>query len=339
MTYKSAVLADAPTAYWRLDEPSGTTAADSSGNAHTGTITGTVTLAQGGALQSDTNQAMVFDGTTGFISATAFNWPTTLTLEAWIRTRTTALVPILSNRLVGGAGSYLAVTAAGKLQYLNSSGSPTTTVGTTAIADGVPHHVAVTVAGNAVVLYVDGTQDVAATQTGNAAFNQALFLGKDLVSPATFFPDLLDDVAIYSTTLSAARILAHYNAALAKSLVGTVALIPAAAVGASDVVSRVLIGAGRSANHVRLSALADQAGTLQTSAGVSVQVSVTDANGTLVLPATTMAYTSSGQWDVDTPAAAWVRLAGPWQLQLLCYDPTLGTLYETLTRSVFDGGG
>ena len=48
--YDAAVLADSPVAFWKLDEASGTVAADSSGNGNTGTYQGAVTLGETGPL-------------------------------------------------------------------------------------------------------------------------------------------------------------------------------------------------------------------------------------------------------------------------------------------------
>src|SRR2546426_1498950 len=47
--YSAQVLADNPVSYWRLDEASGTTAADQQGS-NAGTITGGVTLNQPGVI-------------------------------------------------------------------------------------------------------------------------------------------------------------------------------------------------------------------------------------------------------------------------------------------------
>src|SRR5215831_13382087 len=51
--YAQAILADAPQAYWRLDETSGTTFADSTGHGNTSTLNAGVTLGTPGALVSD----------------------------------------------------------------------------------------------------------------------------------------------------------------------------------------------------------------------------------------------------------------------------------------------
>jgi hypothetical protein len=46
--YRAAVMADTPSGYWRLDETSGTAAADASGNGNAGTYAGGVTLNEPG---------------------------------------------------------------------------------------------------------------------------------------------------------------------------------------------------------------------------------------------------------------------------------------------------
>src|SRR5262245_37708935 len=57
-TYTSVVLADLPTAFWRLNETSGTTAVDSAGG-NNGTISGSVGLGSGSPIVGD-GTAMVF---------------------------------------------------------------------------------------------------------------------------------------------------------------------------------------------------------------------------------------------------------------------------------------
>jgi hypothetical protein len=52
-TYAQEVLADTPVGWWRLDETSGTTAADSSGNGRDGTYVNTPTLGASGLLAAD----------------------------------------------------------------------------------------------------------------------------------------------------------------------------------------------------------------------------------------------------------------------------------------------
>jgi hypothetical protein len=54
------VLGLSPIAYWRLGEASGTSAADASGNGHTGTYVGSPTLGVAGLLTGDADTAVTF---------------------------------------------------------------------------------------------------------------------------------------------------------------------------------------------------------------------------------------------------------------------------------------
>ena len=84
-TYASNVLADSPASYWRLGERSGTVAADSAGS-NPGTIKSGVTLGQPGAITADTDTAMGFNGSTGYVSvpnSSSLNFSGDFSLEAW----------------------------------------------------------------------------------------------------------------------------------------------------------------------------------------------------------------------------------------------------------------
>src|SRR6185369_17673000 len=62
LSYAVEVLMDAPAAYWRLDEPSGTTAVDVIGAAN-GTYVGSPALSAPGAVALD--DAVTFSGASG----------------------------------------------------------------------------------------------------------------------------------------------------------------------------------------------------------------------------------------------------------------------------------
>ncbi len=76
--YATQVLADDPILYWRLDEPSGTTAADASGEGNHGTYLGGVTLGTAGAIDEDPSASAHFDGSNDRVTLAAPN-PATLT--------------------------------------------------------------------------------------------------------------------------------------------------------------------------------------------------------------------------------------------------------------------
>jgi hypothetical protein len=90
-TYAQTVLAKGPVAYWRLGELSASTAADASGNGHVGTYIGGPTLGEPGAILTDPDGAIGFDGHGEYVEihdSVQFSQPASgngLTVEAWIR--------------------------------------------------------------------------------------------------------------------------------------------------------------------------------------------------------------------------------------------------------------
>ena len=85
--YRSVVLADGPSAYWRLGETSGTVAANAIG-APNGEYRGGVALGQPGALSTDSNAAAGFDGVNDTVripDAAALDPTGALSIEAWIK--------------------------------------------------------------------------------------------------------------------------------------------------------------------------------------------------------------------------------------------------------------
>src|SRR3989440_1402067 len=83
-TYNATVLADHPVAYWRMDETTGSTMADASGNANHGRYVGIYTLGQPGALAGG---AVAFDGQSGAASVmnTASLQVNTVPIEVWLQ--------------------------------------------------------------------------------------------------------------------------------------------------------------------------------------------------------------------------------------------------------------
>ncbi|HVY95407.1 MAG TPA: LamG domain-containing protein, partial [Solirubrobacterales bacterium] len=81
------------------------------------------------------------------------------------------------------------------------------------IATGQAYHVVGTYDGTTQRLYVNGTQ-VAQTALSGAIStnNNPLYLGS-WDGTAEYFAGTIDDVAVYGSTLSAARVSAHYSAA------------------------------------------------------------------------------------------------------------------------------
>lgn len=244
--YTTAVAADTPLAWYRLGEPSGTSAADNSGNSHTGTYVNTPTLGATGLLLPDvdadtavtfasaSSQRVLLD-TLGSLGSSA----ATLTAEFWIKTTTTSTLQAAFGTVKTGTSMICAC-------YLNTDNTETASVGktcfalrdnagvlqrahiTTNIYDGVPHHVVWVVASATdFTIYVDGasvSKSISANTLGTMAnFDFAMTIGaRNLRGTLDRFADAtLDEVAFYTTRLSAARVLAHYRAGRGRAGTGT----------------------------------------------------------------------------------------------------------------------
>ena len=108
-SYSALVLADAPAAYWQMDETTGTTMADATGNGNDGHYDGIVLLGQPGPLAADGSTGVGFDGATGGASVPSStslqtNW---VTIELWINQRAHSDYGfyVVKNAVGGGAAS------------------------------------------------------------------------------------------------------------------------------------------------------------------------------------------------------------------------------------------
>lgn len=218
LAYSSEVLADAPAGYWRLGEPSGTLAADSSGHALDGTYVGSPTLAQPGGVVGDT--AATFSGAASQrvdVSHSALLALTgDLTLEAWVKPVDAGgfyFIVAKDNGFLPGPYEFRLQSGTG-IPVLLVTTDNAVLAGTTAPATGVWSHVAVTItAAGAWTHYLNGSLNGSGS-TAQARYADA-GLGLKIGSRDDLFNGFnggLDEVAVYPTVLSAARIQAHYDA-------------------------------------------------------------------------------------------------------------------------------
>lgn len=220
-TYKAAVLADSPLCYLRLGDASGTTAADASGNSHTGTYTASPALGATSLLASDPDTAVTFNGSSQFVSiSNTSHWAdqTTYTVECWFKTTTTT-VSMLCAQYDGTNATdvwQLAILANGGLQFttfLSGAGTNYNT-STTGYNDGARHHVVVTMDGTTVKILVDNVQRFSGSVASHTASNGVgLYLAERNFATPARFAGTLDEFAFYSGALSSARVAAHFAAA------------------------------------------------------------------------------------------------------------------------------
>lgn len=230
MSFDSEVLADSPVAYLKLGEASGTTAADSSGNSHTGTYHN-CTVNQTGLITGESEKSVLFDGTTSYIdmgNPAALQIVGQYAIEAIIKTT----FPTSGGNVqlwIAGKG-YDGTNENLFRFFLNPDG------GTKEIHAGVyrgsdnieydakqaitwavdeTHIVAAQFTGSAWEIYVDGfLLKSSTTSVGQLASGSNFVIGaEDVGSIANFFKGHIEKVSIYNTSLASGRWLAHAVAA------------------------------------------------------------------------------------------------------------------------------
>jgi hypothetical protein len=222
-TAADEIVADKPVSYLRLDERHGTTAADSTGR-YAGTIVGDVTLGLPGALASDTNTAMAFGGATGYVGVVdspSLNPAGDLTVEAWAKPATLDGATHAIVHKGAGASSdtwqyRLTLHTTNQWRGCLYSGA----TGDCVVAPGIASttewtHLVLTYSGSTLTLYVNGmsvgTTTVSASLTRTSGM---LAIGRAGSYAAHYFNGGIDEVAIYDRALPAARVQAHYGAAI-----------------------------------------------------------------------------------------------------------------------------
>jgi hypothetical protein len=223
LCYRDAVLADNPVSYWRLEETSGTTAADSKGS-NLGTYTNGPGLGQSGAVPDTiNNRAVHFDGVNDYVSVPAsasLNVASQITIEAWIyKDDTNAVRPIVEYGNSGGYGVHMWNWDDGTKLFVNfvdTGGGGGTLMTGPILHANIWYHVAASYDGNVGRLYVNGTQ-VAQATLGSFTLqtNLPVYIGRRPVTGDPLynavFAGKIDEVAVYSTALTAAKIRTHYN--------------------------------------------------------------------------------------------------------------------------------
>jgi fibronectin type 3 domain-containing protein len=212
-------VAVTPTGDWKFNDGSGTVAADSSGNAYNGTVSGSgatwVPGYSGTALQFNGVSNWIAFGTGPSVSGT-----NNFTVAAWIKTTAATAGRIIQQRDGGFNGEYMfTVNASGTLQFTLYGDSayqfdfPTTAT----VNNGAWHHVVAVRNGAAGTIYIDGAQ--AATASGtvhNLAATIGTYVGRDVRDKNNNFNGIIDEVRLYNSYgMSASEVQNLYNSYLA----------------------------------------------------------------------------------------------------------------------------
>lgn len=231
--YQRAVLADSPLWYYPLDSQLGPI--DISGNGRHGTTSpaGVRFGVTPGAVPTTGTSAVGLDGSTGCVysGGAAVSAPSDYSVEAWIRTTSTAGGKVIGFEDTQASASstqadrHVYLTTGGLLRF--GAGSGRTVSSARAYNDGAWHHVVATMratgqpANRGMRLYVDGAVVASSTSTSSRPKGGWWRVGCGTLTGwggapsqagTAFLAGDVDQVATYLTALPAARVAAHWAA-------------------------------------------------------------------------------------------------------------------------------
>ena len=197
--------------WWKFDETQGTTAKDSSGGNHNGTLAGNAKWAQGRI-----GGAVALDGAGSFVriaDKAAFDMADQTTIACWVNIHS---VPAEWMSIVtkgDNAWRLSTVRQERKLHFSVNDWSRNEGLNESATINANEwHHVAAVYNGSVMQLYIDGKLD--ATQPWNDGIGKndsEVFIGDNAQQPGRCFDGLIDDVRIYNYALSESQIKALAN--------------------------------------------------------------------------------------------------------------------------------
>jgi len=204
----------APKGFWKLDEGSGYSAFDSSGNNNTGILTNMD--ASSDWVAGKVGKALDFDGTNDYVitSLNSINPSTTaFTASAWVKLNSTSAQQIIIQQLDGtGTGrNFIGFDSSGcgDNKFYSYLGGSCTSTNSTYI-DNVWYHVTVTWDLTTMKIYINGNLENSGTPTAESANGEIIIgIGKDLSSSP--MNGLIDHVKIYDYVRTPEQI--HYDMA------------------------------------------------------------------------------------------------------------------------------
>lgn len=227
--YRQLMLSYNPVAYWRLEELSGLVAADEM-NGYPGTYQNGVTLGAPDTILCETESAAAFDGLNDSVNLGAANISgNRFSVVAWIRAdrfdHLSNWDPVIIAKANGTDTNnhYWSLTTVKRsnrvrLRFtLRTGGSVRSiTAGSGNLVPNTWYFVAATYDGSRMRQYVNGAARGNARRTGNLATSNAVaaWIGDNPAGAGSRpFDGIIDEVAIFNTTLSQAQIQALYSAA------------------------------------------------------------------------------------------------------------------------------
>lgn len=213
--YFNTVMSDSPLGYWRLGEASGTVATDSGTGSNSGTYTSCTQGTSSLIANNFGNLAVSGNGTSsqivlGAVSA-LYGLNRNCTIELWSKPAS----------ITGGFGLWSAGYQGIGFRQNNSNlellsdYSVSLHTFTAGLSIGATFHIVLTIDGAGLcTVYVNGTSvgTYSTSTTFIGAYARIGADGRDSTTVANFFSGSLDEVAVYTSALSSARVSAHYTA-------------------------------------------------------------------------------------------------------------------------------
>ena len=231
--YQTVVLGDSPVLLWALNDTSGTTVTDLSGNGHSGTYTGGYTLASAAGPVLGGGNAVLLNGTTGYIGAaasyvgpSAYPW----SIEVWVNCDNLTTGNYASFICQGIPGSdnsgWQIQNDYGSYNFIAGNGTTQATAAGGSLAANGWVYLAGTFDGTTLTLYVNGVSTATAALAGYAADGTEAVTSGAENGASNFFNGLLAWVAVYPTALTGTQVSNHYNAAPLAPLAGPPPVLP-----------------------------------------------------------------------------------------------------------------
>ena len=211
-------------AQWHMDEGTGTTVSDSSGNDNTGTIYGATWV------DGKFGKALSFDGTDDYVevanSASLNITGNEITMEAWVYGNFPVnykryIIINKYRRSVGGYGLiiYHHSSPSGTARaYLNTDAGRSESFCGSAVSPNIWTHIAFTWNSPSGSMYINGVKESDCELNGSIASysDRALWIGKPGGGSGAdvYFNGTIDEIAIYNRALSASEIQQHYEEGL-----------------------------------------------------------------------------------------------------------------------------
>ena len=204
--------------HWNLDEASGTTADDASGEANDGTVTGTTFAVSSENVCQTDSTGLRLNGATDYISVvndTSLELTDGMTIMAWVRADSFGSGTDVDSIVRKGTTNpldYALVVDDGKVSLVLDDSDTAGFTGDTVLNVDRWYHVAATWDGTEAKIYVNGVRDNGSTHSFSSTLgtdSRPLYLGGH--AAGALFDGTIDDVQIYDNAIPASVISDTYG--------------------------------------------------------------------------------------------------------------------------------